>query len=173
MLVGAGICWWLLVRGPGDAVLVIRDGSLEIESWGGQLTGSGTSLVWSHAPTSLALGIYRSTGLDEEAFELQAPVTLPNASTIRIELKVGGGVTIAEAVVLSLRDGPLRIEVNNGRLERRGDLWIHQGFVIAGQPKRFAISKIECLDAGGQVIARYTNPDRGRRVRFRLVLTAE
>jgi hypothetical protein len=172
MLVGAGLCWWFLVRGPGDAVLVVRDGSFEIESWGGDLTGGGTELVWTHTPTDAELGIYRSTGTDEEALMLGAPVRLPNAATIRFELKVAGGLTIPEAVVLSVGDGPLRVAVKNGRLERRGDVWVHQGFVVEGQPKRFMISKIECLDAGGRVVARYANPDQGRRVRFRLTLTA-
>lgn len=172
MLVGAALCWWLYVRVAGEAILVIRDGLFEIEPWTGTLQPSGSDLVWDHEPTDVELALYRSTGGEEEELELGEPVSLQGVKTIRIDFRVAGGLSVADAVVLTMKDGLLRIAVRNGRLERRGDVWVHQGFVLESQKKRFQISKIEFLDDGGDVVSRYQNPDQGRRVRFRLKLKA-
>ena len=57
-------------------------------------------------------------------------------------------------------------------LAKRGDLWVHPGFVQEGRRKLFEVATLELLDANGQVVARYQNPDMGRRFRYRLKLSA-
>ena len=79
---------------------------------------------------------------------------------LRIDFKVAGTLSVADAVVLSTKDGPLRITVKSGQLARKGDVWVHQGFVQDGRKQRFQIAKLELLDQSGNVLARYQNPIR-------------
>ena len=127
MLVGAALCWWLYVRVAGEAVLVIRDGSFEVEPWVGTLQQVGVDSVWDHNPTEVELAIYRSTG-DEDELELGEPVKLSGVKSIRVDFRVAGTLAVTEAVQISMKDGRLKMSVRNGQLLKRGDVWVHQGF---------------------------------------------
>jgi hypothetical protein len=171
LLLGGVICWWFWARLSGQATLVIRDGSFEIEPWVGSLQPSGSDLVWEHQPTDVEVAVYRSTG-DEDELELGEPTKQSGVRGIRVDFKIAGTLHVSEAVVLSTKDGPLRISVKGGQLARKGDVWVHQGFVQEGRKQRFHIAKIELLDQRDNVVARYQNPDEGRRVKFRIKLIA-
>jgi hypothetical protein len=172
LILGGGAFWWFFERLAGEAVLVIRDGSLEIEPWVGQLQSEGFDLVWNYQPTDVEIGVYRSTD-DENELELGEPLKYGGVRGVRIDLRLGGTTTVADAVVMSTTDEALRISVKRGQqLVRRGDVWVHQGFLQDGRKQRFQIAKIELLDRTGSVIARYQNPDQGRRVKFRIKLIA-
>ncbi len=64
----------------------------------------------------------------------------------------------------------MKFTVKGVALAKRGDVWVHPGFVQEGRRKLFEVATMELLDAKGQVAARYQNPDMGRRFRYRLKL---
>jgi hypothetical protein len=169
LLLAGGVIVWLLAGGMArPAVLVIRDGSFEIESWAGDLRQSGTDLLWEHEVNDVELFVYRSQG--DEEFELGEPIAVPGVRGMRIDFRVGAGLTLTGAVSLSMTDGAVRISVRDGRFTQKGDLWVHSGFVRDGRKARFEIARLEFLDRNNQVLSRYQNPDLGRRVRFRIKL---
>ena len=171
LLLGGVAFWWFYERIGGEAVLVIRDGSLEIEPWAGEVRSTGFDFVWNHQPTDAEVGVYRSTD-DEQELELREPLKHGGVRGLRIDLRIAGTTTLADAVVLSRTDDGLRIAVKRGQLVKRGDVWVHEGFVHEGRKQRFQIAKIELLDQSGAVVARYQNPDEGRPVKFRIKLIA-
>jgi hypothetical protein len=171
LILGGAAFWWFFERLGGEAVLVIRDGSLEIEPWSGELEPAGFDFVWRHQPTDVEVGVYRSTD-DEHELELRDAVKHGGVRGLRIDLRLGGTTTVADALVASRTDDGLRISVKRGQLVKRGDVWVHQGFVQDGVKQRFHIAKLELLDQAGSVVARYQNPDQGRPVKFRIKLIA-
>ena len=132
LVLGGVAFWWFYVRLGGEAVLVIRDGSLEIEPWTGELQSDGFDLVWNHQPTEAEIGVYRSTD-DEHELELREPVKHGGVGGLRIDLRIAGPTTIADAVVLSRTDEALKISVKRSQLVRRGNVWVHEGFLQDGR----------------------------------------
>lgn len=170
LLAGAGAMWWT-GGGAAPAVLVIRGGSLEIEPWVGTLRGEGSDLSWDHPVSSIALSIYKAEDRDQE-FDLADPIAVTAVKTIRIALRVDNSRVIDEAFVATLETERVKFTAKGVAMAKRGDVWVHPGFVQEGRRKLFEVATLEMLDAGGQVVARYQNPDMGRRFRYRLKLTA-
>jgi uncharacterized membrane protein len=168
MLVGAGV---MRMTGSGlqPAVLVIRGGSLEVEPWVGTLRGDGSDLSWDHAVSGVAVSVYKSQDQDQE-FDLADPIMLSAVKTIRIALRVDSRV-IDEALVVTLDNERVKFTAKGVALSKRGDVWVHPGFVQEGRRKLFEVAVLELLGANGQVVARYQNPDMGRRFRYRIKLT--
>jgi hypothetical protein len=171
LAIGALLFWWLFVRLGGESVLIIRDGSLEIEPWAGDVRSTGTDLEWNHVASDVEVGVYRSAD-DESDFELEEPTKHAGVHGMRIGLRIAGTLLVPEAIVLSTVDGRSHFAVKASGFVRRGDVWVHQGFPRNGHKQRMEIATIELLDATGTVFARYQNPDRGRRVKFRIKLKA-
>ena len=171
LLAGAAAFWAMSGRLLESRVAIVRDGSLEIELWAGTLSPSGADLVWDYQPNHVELSLYTPAGSEDDAeVELGQPVPIAGTQTIHIDLRLGSVSIVSDAVVLSMNDGPLRISVKDGQLTRRGDLWVHPGFVVGGEKKRIRIAKIEFRDANNQVISRYQSPSQGKLIRFRVKL---
>jgi hypothetical protein len=170
LLAGAGV---MRMTGSGSlpAVLVIRGGSLEIEPWVGTLRADGSDLSWDHPVSGVSVSVYKSEDRDAE-FDLAEPIALSAIKTIRIALRVDNSRVIDDAVVATLDAERVKFTVKGVALAKRGDVWVHPGFVQEGRRKLFEVAVLELLDAKGQVAARYQNPDMGRRFRYRLKLTA-
>lgn len=168
LLAGAGVMW-MTGGGSLPAVLVIRGGSLEIEPWVGTLRGEGADLFWDHAVSSVALSVYKAEDRDQE-FDLAEPIPLKAVKTIRIALRVDSRL-IEDAMVATIEEQRVKFTVKGVALAKRGDMWVHPGFVQDGRRKPFEVAVLEMLGANGQVVARYQNPDMGRRFRYRLKLT--
>jgi hypothetical protein len=170
MLMGAGVMW-MTGSGSLPAVLVIRGGSLEIEPWVGTLRAEGSDLSWDHPVSSMSVSVYKAEDRDSE-FELAEPIALTAVKTIRIALRVDNSRLVDEALVATLDDQRVKFTVKGVALAKRGDVWVHPGFVQEGRRKLFEVATLELLGADGQVVGRYQNPDMGRRFRYRLKLTA-
>jgi hypothetical protein len=171
LLAGATGYWWLAGRAAtGHDVLVLRDGPLEVEPWGGDLRAEGTALHWDHTVTGIQLLIAKAASDDEE-FVVMDPITVPDAKSLVVDFRVGGLRTVERAMVLSMDDAGVKIAVNEGELARKGDVWAHTGFLQNGQRKHFEIARLEFRDGQDHVITRYQNPDMGRKVRFRVRMT--
>jgi hypothetical protein len=168
LLAGAGVMW-LTGSGLAPAVLVIRGGSLEVEPWGGTLRAEGSDLYWDHAVSGVAVSVYKAEDRDSE-FDLAEPIALSAVKTIRIALRVDSRL-IEEALVVTLEDQRVKFTAKGVAFAKRGDVWTHPGFVQNGRRKLFEVAVLELLGANGQVVARYQNPDMGRRFRYRLKLT--
>jgi hypothetical protein len=171
LLAGAAVFWFLWGRSTGGEVLVIRGGALEIEPWAGDLRIEGSDVWWDHAVTGVHLSVAKALS-DEEEFVLADPVSVAGVKTVRIDIRIANSRTVEDALVLVIQDTGVKMSLKEGQLARRGDVWVHPGFVQNGQAKRYEISKIEFLDRADQMITRYQNPDLGRRFRFRLKLSA-
>jgi hypothetical protein len=169
MLVGAGAMWWT-GAGTLPAVLVIRGGSLEFEPWYGTLRTQGSELYWDHAVSNMSVSIYKAEDRDAE-FELGDPIAQSGVKTIRIDLRVDHTRVIEEAVMVTIEDQAVKITSKDVALARHGDVWAHPGYVQDRRRKVFEIASLQLLGAGGQVIARYQNPDMGRIFRYRIKLT--
>jgi hypothetical protein len=169
MLAGAGV---MRFTGAGSlpAVLVIRGGSLEIEPWMGTLRSDGSDLSWDHPVSSVQVSVYKSEDRDSE-FDLAEPIPLSGVKTIRIALRVDNSRLIDDALVATVDDQRVKFTVKGVALAKRGDLWVHPGFVQDGRRKLFEVAVLELIGANGQVAARYQNPDMGRRFKYRLKLT--
>jgi hypothetical protein len=171
LLAGAAGHWWLGERsGAGQDLLVLRDGPVDLEPWPDGLRAEGGGWRWDHVVTGMQLLIAKANNPDEE-FVMLDPVTVPDAKTLLVDFRVGNVRTVERAMVLSMDDHGTRIAVNEGELAKKGDVWVHTGFLQNGVRKPFEIAKLEFRDAQDHVIARYQNPDMGRRVRFRLRFT--
>lgn len=169
LFAGAGLYW--LVGGPAaGASLVIRGGTLEVEPWNGTLRPEGADLYWDHAVSNLTLSVYRAEDRDQE-YELGEPIQLTAVKSLRMDFRVDGVRLIQQAAVVTFEDRGVRISMKGGSLAQRGDIWVPPGFVQDGKKKPYEIAILEFLDQGGQVVARYQNPDLGRRFRFRIKLT--
>jgi uncharacterized protein YfiM (DUF2279 family) len=170
LLAGAGV---MRMTGSGSqpAVLVIRGGSLEIEPWVGTLRADGADLSWDHAVSGMSVSVYKSEDRDQE-FDLAEPIALTAIKTIRIALRVDNSRVIDDALVVALDAERVKFTVKGVQLAKRGDVWVHPGFVQEGRRKLFEVATLELLDAKGQVAGRYQNPDMGRRFRYRLKLMA-
>jgi hypothetical protein len=171
LLAGAAIFWFLWGRSTGNEVLVIRGGAIEIEPWAGELRVAGSDFWWDHAVTGVHLSVAKAQSEDEE-FVLAEPVVLTNVKTVRIDVRIANSRTVEDALVLAIENEGVKMTLKEGQLARKGDVWVPSGFVQNGQTKRYEISKIEFLDRANQMLARYQNPDLGRRFRFRLKLNA-
>ena len=169
MLTGAGAFWMLGGTAP-PAALVIRGGALEIEPWSGTLRPQGADLYWDGDVSVVAVSRYKAEDADQE-FDLGEPVVSSGVHTIRIDLRVDGSRLVERALVATIEDRGVKIAVNNAGLAKRGDVWVHPGFVQGGQRKPFEIAVLELLGADGQVVARHQNPDMGRRFRYRIKLS--
>lgn len=170
LLAGAG-AMWMAGGGASAPMLVIRGGALEIEPWAGTLRADGSDLSWDHAVSGIALSIYKAEDRDQE-FDLAEPINLTAVKTIRIALRVDNSRVIDEALVIALENERVKFTAKGVALAKRGGVWVHPGFVQDGRRKRFEIAIMEMIDAKGQVVARYQNPDMGRIFRYRLELTA-
>ena len=62
----------------------------------------------------------------------------------------------------------MTITVNEGQFAQKGDVWAYSGFVRQSKRQQYEIARLEFRDAKDTVIARYENPNMGRRVRFRV-----
>lgn len=172
LLIGGAVFWFLWGRSAGNEVLVIRGGALEIEPWPGELRVEGSGVWWDHAVTGIHLSVAKAQSEDEE-FVLADPILLSNVKTIHIDVRVVANArTVEDALVLDIQDQAVKMSLKEGQLARRGDVWVHPGFVQNGQAKRYEISKIEFRDRADQMITRYQNPDLGRRFRYRLKLSS-
>jgi len=169
MLIGAGVMW-MTGGGTLPAVLVIRGGSLEVEPWVGTLRGEGSDLYWDHAVSSVSLSIYKSEDRDQE-FDLAEPIALKAVKSIRIALRVDNMRVVEDALTVTLEDQRVKFTAKGVALANRGDVWTHPGFVQEGRRKLFEVATMELVGANGQVVARYQNPDMGRRFKYRLKLT--
>lgn len=169
LLAGAG-AFWLVGGTSNPSTLVIRGGALEIEPWYGTLRPQGADFYWDHTVSTMSVSIYRAEDSDQE-FDLGEPVALSGVHSIRIDLRVDGSRLVERAWVATLEDRGVKISVNNSGLAKRGDVWVHPGFVQEGRRKRFEIAVMELLGADGQVVTRYQNPDMGRRFHYRLKLS--
>jgi hypothetical protein len=170
LLAGAGLMW-MTGAGSLPAVLVIRGGSLEIEPWVGTLRAEGSDMVWDHPVSAVSVSVYKSEDRDQE-FELAEPIALSAVKSIRIALRVDNSRVIEDALVATLEAERVKFTVKGVALARHGDLWVHPGFVQEGRRKLFEVAVLELLGANGQVVARYQNPDMGRRFKYRVKLTA-
>lgn len=170
LLAGAAACW--LVGGMSNpSTLVIRGGALEIEPWYGTLRPQGADVYWDHSVSAMSVSIYRAEDADQE-FDLGEPVALSGVHSIRIDLRVDGSRLVERALIATLEDRGVKITLNNSGLAKRGDLWVHPGFVQEGRKKPFEIAVMELLRPDGEVVARYQNPDMGRKFRYRLKLVS-
>ncbi len=168
LLAGAAGHWWFAERaGTGHDLLVLRDGPVEVEPFPDGLRQEGSALRWDHTVNSMQLLIAKAANPDEE-FVLLDPVTVPEARTLVVDFRVNNLRTIDKAMVFTMDDTGVKINVNEGELARKGEVYAHTGFLQTGQRKPFEIAKLEFRDAQDHVIVRYQNPDMGRRVRFRL-----
>jgi hypothetical protein len=169
LLAGAGAMW---VVGVGEvpAALVIRGGSLEFEPLFGTLRAEGGDFYWDHAVEGVFVSIYKAEDRDQE-FELGEPISQPMAKSIRMGVRVDGRI-IEDAVLVTLQEQAVKITVKGVALAKRGDVWVHPGFVQDGRKKVFEIATLELLSASGEAVARYQNPDLGRYFRYRVKLTA-
>lgn len=170
LLVGAGAMWW---SGGGTlpAVLVIRGGSLEFEPWYGTLRSQGSDLYWDHAVSGMSVSIYKAEDRDAE-FDLAEPIAQSGVKTIRIDLRVDNTRVIEQALMVTIEDQAVKITSKDVAIAKRGDVWVHPGYVQDRRRKVFEIASLQLLGAGGQVVARYQNPDMGRYFRYRIKLTA-
>lgn len=171
LLAGAAVFWMLWGRATGNEALVIRGGALEIEPWAGTLRADGADIWWDHPVDGVHLAIAKAESEDQE-FVLAEPIAVQNVKSIHIDLRVANSRMIENALVLTLEEKGVKLTLKEGQLAGKGDVWVHPGFVQDGQRKTYEIAKIQFLDRGGQVISRYQNPDLGRRLRFRVKLTA-
>jgi hypothetical protein len=169
LLAGAGVMW---MTGSGNvpATLVIRGGSLEIEPWLGTLRGTGSDLYWDHPVSGVSVSVYKAEDRDSE-FDLAEPIALSAVKSIRVDLRVDSRI-IDQALLVTLEEQGVKVTAKGVALARRGDVWVHPGFVQGGRRKLFEVALLELLGANGQVVARYQNPDMGRRFRYRVKLTA-
>jgi hypothetical protein len=170
LLAGAGLMW-MTGGGSLPAVLVIRGGSLEIEPWVGTLRAEGSDMVWDHAVSGVSVSVYKSEDRDQE-FDLAEPIKLSAVKSIRIALRVDNSRVIEDALVATLEAERVKFTVKGVSLARHGDLWVHPGFVQEGRRKLFEVAVLELLGAKGDVVARYQNPDMGRRFKYRVKLIA-
>ena len=170
LLVGAGVTWWT-GAGAIPAVLVIRGGSLEIEPWYGTLRSQGSELYWDHAVSGVSLSVYKAEDRDSE-FDLGEPIVQSAVKTIRMDLRVDNSRVIEQAVMVTIENQAVKITAKDVSLAKRGDVWVHPGYVQDRRRKVFEIASLQLLGADGQVITRYQNPDMGRVFRYRIKLTA-
>jgi hypothetical protein len=168
LLAGAGVMW-MTGAGKVPAALVIRGGSLEFEPWHGTLRSDGADFYWDHAVSGVFVSVYKSEDRDAE-FELAEPISLSGVKSIRMDVRVDGRI-LDSAVMVTVQEQAVKITVKGVALAKRGDVWVHPGFVQDGRRKVFEIAVLELLGANGQVVARYQNPDMGRRFRYRVKLT--
>jgi hypothetical protein len=170
LLAGAGVMW---MTGSGNvpAALVIRGGSLEIEPWLGTLRGQGSDLYWDHPVSGVFVSVYKAEDRDSE-FDLAEPIALSAVKSIRVDLRVDSSRLVDQALVVTLEDERVKFTAKDAAFAKRGDVWVHPGFVQEGRRKLFEVAKLELLGANGQIVARYQNPDMGRRFRYRIKLTA-
>lgn len=171
LLAGAAIFWQLWGRTAGNELLIVRGAALEIEPWAGELRLDGSTAWWDHAVTGVQLSIAKAESEDEE-FVLADPIAVPGVKSIRVDVRVANTRTIEQALTLTLEDTAVKISLKEGQLARKGDVWVSPGFVQDGRRKLSEIARIEFLDRDGRVISRYQNPDLGRRLRFRVRLSA-
>ena len=170
LLVGAAVC--VMLGGTSTpSTLVLRGGALEIEPWDDTLRPQGADLYWDHAVASVSVSIYKAEDADQE-YELANPVALSGVQSIRIDLRVDRSRLVERALVATLENEAVKISTNNNALMKRGDVWVHPGFVQEGRRKPFEIAVLELIGPTGQVVARYQNPDMGRRFHYRVKLTA-
>jgi hypothetical protein len=169
LLAGAG-AMWMTGAGAVPAALVIRGGSLEFEPWYGTLRAEGSDLYWDHAVSGVSVSVYKAEDRDAE-FDLADPIAQSGVKSIRIDLRVDHSRVIEQAVLVAIEDQAVKITAKDVALARHGDVWVHPGYVQDRRRKVFEIANLELLGAGGQVIARYQNPDMGRYFRYRLKLT--
>jgi hypothetical protein len=169
LLAGAGLMRW---TGAGEvpAALVIRGGSLEFEPWHGTLRAEGADFYWDHAVSGVFVSVYKSEDRGEE-FDLAEPIALSGVRSIRMDVRVDNSRVLEQAVMVTFQEQAVKITVKDVALAKRGDVWVHPGFVQEGRRKVFEIANLELLGATGQVVARYQNPDMGRRFRYRVKLT--
>lgn len=128
-------------------------------------------MVWDHAVSGVSVSVYKSEDRDQE-FDLAEPIALSAVKSIRIALRVDNSRVIEDALVATLEAERVKFTVKGVSLARHGDLWVHPGFVQEGRRKLFEVALLELLGANGQVVARYQNPDMGRRFKYRVKLTA-
>jgi hypothetical protein len=171
LLVGAGAFWYLWERTTGVDALIVRGGALEIEPWSGELRADGADRWWDHAVGAIHLSIARSEN-DGDEYVLADPITLSAVKSIRIDVRVGNVRIVENALVLDLRDNAVKLSLKEGQLVQKGDIWVPPGFAQEGHRQAYEIARIQVFDRNDQVISRYQNPDMGRRLRFRLKLTA-
>jgi hypothetical protein len=158
----------MLGVGSQPAVLVLRGGALEIEPWFGTLRPQGADLSWDHAVSTVSVSIYKAEGPDQ-GYDLGDPVSLSGVHSIAMDFRVNGSRLVERAVVVTLEENAVTIK--GSALVKRGDVWVHPGFVEDGRRKPVEIAVLELLRQDGQVVARYQNPDMGRRFRYRVKLT--
>lgn len=169
LLAGAAGYWQLAGRAAGADVLVLRGGALELEAWSDDLRSQGAQLVWDHAVSRMQLLIAKAEN-ENEAFVLLDPITVPDAARLSVDLRIANGRTVSQAIVLDMKPTGVQIAVNEGQFAQRGDVWAYAGFINKGRREPYEIARLEFRDAQDHVLARYDNPDMGRRVRFRLRL---
>jgi hypothetical protein len=167
---GAGLYSWIGGAVSHDA-LVLRGGAFELESWASELQAGGGDLVWKHGVSSVAVSLYKSEG-DGQEFDIADPINVTSVKTINIDFRVDNTRTVEQAVVLTIEDQAVKIAVKEGKLDKRGDVWVYPGFVQDGRKKPFEIASLAFVDRNGQVVARYQNPDMGRRFHYRVKLLA-
>jgi hypothetical protein len=169
MLAGAGVLW-ITGATAAPTALVISGGALEVEPWNGALRTQGNEVYWDHAVAGAFVSVYKAQERDQE-YELGEPLPLSGVKTIRIDLRVDGRI-IDQAMMITVNAEDVKIAVKDVALSKRGDVWVHPGFVQDGRRKLFEIATVELLGATGQVLQRYQNPDMGRYFRYRIKLTA-
>lgn len=171
LLAGAGIYHALGGAASAHQALIIRGGALELEPWGGDLRADAADLRWDYPIGTVQVAIAKAES-EDEAFVMGEPVTLSGVTRVRIDLRVSNTRMIEDAVTVTMDETGGKIAVKEGQLARKGDVWVHSGFIQDKRHTPYEIARIEFFDRSGQSVLRYQNPDLGRRLRFRLKLSA-